>query len=89
MCVAKPVSVEDARKITENLLINRIIFLNLEDLDIETAQRIIDFIAGSCFAVSGNFQRVSNRIFLITPKNVDILGEIQEMMVLPLGISDG
>lgn len=42
VCVIKPTSVEDAREITETLLANRTVVLNLEGLDVDIAQRIID-----------------------------------------------
>ena len=75
VCVIKPTSVEDAREITETLLNNRTVVLNVEGLDVEIAQRIIDFTSGSCFAISGNLQKVSNYIFIITPASVDISGD--------------
>ena len=75
VCVIKPTSVEDAREITETLLNNRTVVLNVEGLDVEIAQRIIDFTSGSCFAISGNLQKVSNYIFVITPASVDISGD--------------
>ena len=80
VCVIKPTSVEDAREITETLLTNRTVVLNVEGLDLEIAQRIIDFTSGSCFAISGNLQKISNYIFIITPPNVDISGDFLNMM---------
>lgn len=80
VCVIKPTSVEDAREITETLLNNRTVVLNLEGLDLEVAQRIIDFTSGSCFAVDGNLQKISNYIFIVTPANVDISGDFQSIM---------
>lgn len=80
VCVIKPTSVEDAREITETLLSNRTVILNVEGLDIEIAQRIIDFTAGSCFAISGNLQKISNYIFIITPASVDISGDFQNLL---------
>ena len=62
VCVIKPTSVEDAREITETLLANRTVVLNLEGLDVDIAQRIIDFTSGSCFAISGNLQKISHGI---------------------------
>lgn len=44
VCVIKPTSVEDAREITETLLANRTVVLNLEGLDVDIAQRIIDLL---------------------------------------------
>lgn len=80
VCVIKPTTVEDAREITETLLANRTVVLNLEGLDVDIAQRIIDFTSGSCFAISGNLQKISHYIFIITPASVDISGDFQEII---------
>ena len=80
VCVIKPNSIEDAREITETLLANRTVVLNLEGLDVDIAQRIIDFTSGSCFAISGNLQKISHYIFIITPASVDISGDFQELL---------
>ncbi len=80
VCVIKPTSVEDAREITETLLANRTVVLNLEGLDVDIAQRIIDFTSGSCFAISGNLQKISHYIFIITPASVDISGDFQDIL---------
>ena len=75
VCVIKPTSIEDAREITETLLDNRAVVLNVEGLDVEIAQRIIDFTSGSTFAISGNLQKISNYIFIITPPSVEVSGD--------------
>lgn len=80
VCVIKPTSVEDAREITETLLDGRTVILNLEGLDLEIAQRIIDFTSGATYAISGNLQKISNYIFLVTPTNVDISGDLQDLL---------
>ncbi len=91
VCVIKPTSVEDAREITETLLANRTVVLNLEGLDVDIAQRIIDFTSGSCFAISGNLQKISRYIFIITPSTVDISGDFQNILsgTFGGGISEG
>ena len=80
VCVIKPTSVDDAREITETLLSGRTVILNLEGLDLEVAQRIIDFTSGATFAINGNLQKISNYIFLVTPTNVDISGDLQDLL---------
>lgn len=80
VCVIKPSTVEDAREITETLLANRTVVLNLEGLDVDIAQRIIDFTSGSCFAIGGNLQKISHYIFIITPASVDISGDFQDIL---------
>ena len=66
--------------IKETLLSGRTVILNLEGLDLEIAQRIIDFTSGATFAISGNLQKISNYIFLVTPTNVDISGDLQDLL---------
>ena len=87
VCVIKPTSVEDARGITETLLSGRTVILNLEGLDLEIAQRIIDFTSGATYAISGNLQKISNYIFLVTPTNVDISGDLQDLLNTSLDTS--
>ena len=76
VCVFKPTSVNDARDVTDTLLANSTVVLNLEGLDVEIAQRIIDFTSGSCYAIHGNVMKISHYIFVITPANVDVSGDI-------------
>ncbi len=80
VCIIKPNTVEDAREITETLLNDRTVVLNMEGVNLDVAQRIIDFTSGSCFAIDGNLQKISNYIFIITPPNVEISGDIQEFL---------
>jgi len=80
VCVIKPTSVEEAREITETLLANRTVVLNMEGLDVDVAQRIIDFTSGSCYAINGNLQKISHFIFIITPASVDISGDFQDLL---------
>lgn len=80
VCVIRPTSVEDDNEICETLLSNRTVVLNLEGLDIEVAQRILDFSSGSCCALNGNLQKISKFIFLLTPSNVDISGDLTDIL---------
>ncbi len=80
VCVIKPTSVDESREITDTLLSNRIVVLNLEGLDMDIAQRIIDFTSGSTYAIDGNLQKISNYIFMITPKSVAISGDFQDFI---------
>lgn len=80
VCVIKPTNVDDTREITETLLGGSTIILNLEGLDLEVAQRVIDFTSGATFAIDGKLQKISNYIFLVTPTNVDISGDLQDLL---------
>ena len=76
VCIVKPTSVNDARDVTDLILAGSTVVLNLEGLDVEIAQRVIDFTSGSCYAVQGNVMKISHYIFVITPSTVDISGDI-------------
>ncbi|MEE0954677.1 MAG: cell division protein SepF [Eubacterium sp.] len=80
VCVIKPTKVEDYREIADTLLAGCTVILNLEGLDVELAQRIIDFSSGSCYAINGSLQKVSSYIFTLTPDGVEISGDIQDIL---------
>lgn len=80
VCVIKPTSFDDSREITETLLGGHTVVLNVEGLDSDVAQRIIDFISGSTFAIDGNLQKISHFIFIATPKSIEISGDFQQML---------
>lgn len=74
----KPETFEDARDIADNLISKKTVILNIENVDKETSRRLIDFLSGVAYAQGGNIKRVANRTYVITPYNVDILGEVLE-----------
>ncbi len=80
VCVIKPTTFEDSREITETLLSGRAVVLNFEGLDVELAQRIIDYTCGTCVAIDGNLRKISHYIFIVTPKTVDISGDLQDLL---------
>ncbi len=80
VCVIKPTSFEDSREVTETLLAGRAVVLNFEGLDMDLAQRIIDYTCGTCVAIDGNLRKISSYIFIVTPKSVDISGDLQDLL---------
>lgn len=80
VCVIKPTSIEDEIEITDTLLNGKTVVINMEGLDVDMAQRIIDFTSGSTYALQGNLQKISNYIFLATPNGVDISGDFSSIM---------
>ncbi len=80
VCVIKPVSMEDTREIADTLVDNCTVVLNLEGVDVELAQRIIDFTSGSCYSLNGSLRKVSSYIFIISPYNVDVSGDFQNIL---------
>ena len=80
VCVVKPTALDDSREIINTLLSGRTVILNLEGLDLEISQRIIDFTSGATYAIDGHLQKISSYIFLITPTNVEISGDLQDLL---------
>ena len=80
VCVIKPSSMEDTREIADTLVDNSTVILNLEGIDMELAQRIIDFTSGACYSLGGSLQKVSSYIFVLGPYNVDITGDLQNIL---------
>lgn len=80
VCVIKPTSMEDTREIADTLLDHCTVVLNLEGIDVEVAQRIIDFSSGSCYSIGGRLQKISSYIFILTPSSVEISGDFQEIL---------
>lgn len=80
VCVIKPKDMEDTREIADTLLDGCTVILNLEGIDIDMAQRVIDFSSGTCYAIDGRLQKVSSYIFIMTPSNVEITGDFQQII---------
>ncbi len=76
--VISPQNINDAKDICDHLRSNRSIVMNVEDIETQIAQRIVDFLSGAVYSLDGNIQKVSSGIFLATPSNVDIMGDIKE-----------
>lgn len=80
VCVIKPSTMEDTREIADTLIDHCTVVLNLEGIDVDIAQRIIDFSSGTCYAIGGSLQKISSYIFILTPANVEISGDFQEIL---------
>ncbi|MBR4027190.1 MAG: cell division protein SepF [Lachnospiraceae bacterium] len=78
--VIRPTKIDHELEIVDTLLNGRTIVINVEGLNADVAQRIIDFSSGASYAVQGKIQKISSYIFLITPKGVEISGDIQDFM---------
>jgi len=76
--ISYPETVDEAGSICEYVKANKTVVVNLENVKHEMAQRIVDFLGGVSYALEGDIQYVSNKIFLVAPKNVDISGNFKE-----------
>ncbi|MBB2182972.1 cell division protein SepF [Lachnospiraceae bacterium MD1] len=80
VCIMKPTSFEDSQEICDMLLTGRATVINLEGFDDKLAQRTMDFISGSVYAINGKLHRISNCIFIVSPDTVDISGDYLDMI---------
>jgi cell division inhibitor SepF len=87
VCMFRPKSVEEGREICDTLLSGRAVVINLEGINMDVAQRIIDFTSGACYSMNGNLQKISNYIFIVTPQSVELSGDFQEMLGGNLDVS--
>ncbi|MCF8010608.1 MAG: cell division protein SepF [Clostridiales bacterium] len=78
--VSEPKVYDEVQGISENLKNRCPVVINLENVDTEIAQRIIDFISGTTYALSGSMQKVGGNIFLCVPSNMDISSELKEKL---------
>ncbi|MGI6269628.1 MAG: cell division protein SepF [Candidatus Howiella sp.] len=74
--LVKPERFDDAPAIADHLNAKRTVVLNLEAANKETSRRLIDFLSGVAYANQGQLKRVANSTFIITPFDVDIMGDL-------------
>ena len=70
--VVEPKSFDDAQQVANCLREKRPVVLNFEKTEREVARRILDFISGTIYAISGAVSRVGNNVFLCAPNNVNV-----------------
>lgn len=70
----------EAQDIADHLKNRRAVIVNLQRIDHAQAKRIVDFLSGTVYAVGGDIQRIGTNIFLCTPDNVEVSGNISEYL---------
>lgn len=74
--LVKPERFENASEIADHLREKRTVVLNLESTNKDIARRLVDFLSGVAYANEGKIKKVANSTYIITPYNVDILGDL-------------
>lgn len=74
--LVKPETFDDASSIADHLNAKRTVVLNLEFASKDIARRLVDFLSGVAYANQGQIKRVANSTFIITPYNVDFVGDL-------------
>jgi cell division inhibitor SepF len=70
-----PRSFNDAQQIADRFKQGIPVILNLQNADAELSKRLIDFTSGLTYALNGGMQRVADKVFLLTPRNVEVSAE--------------
>ena len=76
-----PRSYNDARTIGEAFRGGTPVIMNLSDMDDADAKRLVDFAAGLVFATRGTIERITNKVFLLSPPNVSVAAEDKQRLV--------
>ncbi|GAA0075928.1 cell division protein SepF [Clostridium sp. CTA-5] len=75
--ITKPVDYEEATEICDALKNRRIVLVNTTLLELKIAQRLLDFISGSCYALGGELQQIEKGVYILSPSNVEVTNELK------------
>jgi cell division inhibitor SepF len=75
-----PRTYNEARVIGENFRDGIPVIMNLSEMSDTDAKRLVDFAAGLVFSVRGQIERVTNKVFLLSPPNVEVAAEARELV---------
>jgi cell division inhibitor SepF len=76
-----PRTYNEARTVGENFREGTPVIMNLSEMDDNDAKRLVDFAAGLVFATRGTIERVTNKVFLLSPPNVTVAAEDKQRLV--------
>ena len=76
-----PRSFNDAQSIADKFKDSTPVIVNLQSADPELSKRLIDFSSGLTYALSGSMQRVADKVFLLTPRNVEVSAEERARLI--------
>ena len=71
-----PDTFNDSIRISDELKKNKMVIVNLEDIDFEEARKILDFVSGTVYALGGSINKVSSKIIAFSPMFVDVQNTI-------------
>ena len=72
MVVIEPKSLDECRKLIDNMRANKPVIINLEKVETDLARKMFDFMSGATYALTGTAQRINQNIYLFAPRNVNI-----------------
>ena len=76
-----PKSFNDAQQIADQFKDDVPVILNLQNTDTDLSKRLIDFASGLTYALDGGMQRIADKVFLLTPRNVEVSAEERARLI--------
>jgi cell division inhibitor SepF len=76
-----PKSFNDAQQIADQFKDSIPVILNLQSTDTDLSKRLIDFASGLTYALDGGMQRIADKVFLLTPRNVEVSAEERARLI--------
>ena len=76
-----PKSFNDAQQVADQFKDSVPVILNLQGIDAELSKRLIDFASGLTYALDGGMQRIADKVFLLTPRNVEVSAEERARLI--------
>ncbi len=76
-----PASFNDAQEIADAFKTQTPVILNLQTTDAELSKRLIDFASGLTYALDGGMQKIADKTFMLTPRNVEVSAEERARLV--------
>lgn len=75
--IVKPNDYDEALEICDNLKERKIIVVNMTSLEAKIAQRLLDFMAGSSYALGGSLEEIEKGVYVISPSNIEVTNELK------------
>lgn len=73
--LVEPLVFADSKDIIDNIRANKVLILNLTKLDLQTSDRLLDFISGGIYALDAKLKTIGDEIYLCVPKGVEVAGD--------------
>jgi cell division inhibitor SepF len=79
--VVHPKSFNDAQQVADKFKRDIPVIINLQEADQDLPRRMIDFVSGLTYALDGGMQRIADRVFMLTPRNVELSAEERARLI--------
>ena len=75
----RPTSLNDAKKAADDLKSRKAVIVNLENVDPDMARRVVDFLSGCAYALSGKVKKIAASTYLFCPQSMDVMGDLETL----------